>query len=99
MFLDEISTLLFKENQERKEKTQIIYGTALADSSGGEVLVKIDADIYSYADEDMSNYAVVDFTEDDDDLARLDNEEESDLVYWESEDDYAVEDEEVEENE
>ena len=81
MFLDEIGKLLFNQGEKDTSKASIIYGTALANSSGGEVLVKIDNSIYNYADEDFSEYQIVDFIEDDDDTAHLtSDEEEADLV-------------------
>ena len=89
--LDEISTLLFATGKEEESnKTSIIFGTALAHSENGEVLIKLDEPVYSGDDEDISNYEVID-----DDWTSYEEEAEEDddteIVYWEEDDDWSVE--------
>ena len=56
--LSELSNLLFNNfsNGAVANETKIVFGTALADSANGEVLVALDDAIYALGD-DESNYA------------------------------------------
>lgn len=54
--LNDLGIVLFNKNESRSaNETRIIYGTALADSANGEVLVALDNAIYALGD-DESNY-------------------------------------------
>lgn len=103
--LDELSALLFNGTREDAVPatvgagtTTFIYGTAVSDSENGEVVVLLDPAIYAEDDAEDEEYQWVDLEVDDDDTASIDEdeeldeeEEEEDIVYWEPEDDEAIE--------
>lgn len=91
--LDEIASILFNQNEDTEapasalSSTTIIYGTALADSEDGEVLVLLDDAIYSL-DDDAEEYETLSLSVDDDSMDNLDEDieeeiedEEAEIVY------------------
>ena len=116
--LDELSAILFNGTSEDSipasvgtTPTTIIYGTAVAGSANGEVVIKLDDAIYAADDLeeiDEDEYEFVTLTEDDDDITSIDDDEElidpeddeEEIVYWDEDEDEAIElDEDVEEGE
>lgn len=75
--IDELSSILFKGNNEdsnNDSSTKIFYGTALADSLNGQVLVQLDDAIYSSAEAD-DDYEYLTLSEDINDVDSIDEDE------------------------
>jgi hypothetical protein len=102
--LDELSALIFNGTREDAVPASIgagtttfIYGTAMADSESGQVVVLLDNAIYAADDAADEDYEWVDLSDDDDDVGSVDDdeeledEEEEEIVYWEPDDDDATE--------
>ena len=98
--IEELSALLFKGGTGEDymipstAQTSIIYATALEESSGGTVRVRLDDPILPADEEDEGDYEYLALTEDDDEVDLIDEEdeeEEEELYYWDEEDDEAVE--------
>lgn len=97
--LDEIGSILFgndPDSPQSNQQTVIFYATALSDSEDGEVELLIDDPIYSLSDEDTSGYEFVTLDGTDDDAESIGDdddidEEEYEVVYWDSENDEATE--------
>ena len=108
--LDELGVILFKGAEEkgiaaadRAPSTNIIYGTALADSEDGFVQVQLDDAIYADDDLEDDDYEYVALTDEDDDINGIEEDEEliddtdpdydendEDIVYWEEDDDDSI---------
>lgn len=102
--LDELSAILFGGSGEKSVPTEsgapqttIIYGTALTNSADGVVTVKLDDAIYAADDIEDDDYEYISLTDEDDDVDAIEEDEElediddeTEIVYWQPDDDDAV---------